>query len=75
MGRPIEEGQRRHLLDADVDQSKALAEVLESLKQAPGTGRVGDAPLNHLAAAQSGPDALGFTLCRRVGHSAAPMAL
>jgi hypothetical protein len=32
-----------------------------------------DAPLHHLAAAQSGPCTLAVTLCRRVAHSSAPM--
>ena len=55
-------------------QSKVLADVLEALQESPGSGDVDHSPLHDLAAAQPGPGALGSTLCRRVGHSAAPMA-
>ena len=40
----------------------------------PHSGDVNKPPLHHLAAAQSGPRAITFTLCRRVVHSAAPMS-
>ena len=53
---------------------KVLADVLEALQEPPGGGDVDESPLDDLAAAQPGPGALGSTLCRRVGHSAAPMA-
>ena len=53
---------------------EGLADVLEALQESPGGGDVDQSPLDDLAAAQPGPGALGSTLCRRVGHSAAPMA-
>ena len=46
--------------------------VYYCLEQRPGAGKVGQSPLHHLATAQARPDALGCTLCRRVGHSSAP---
>ena len=55
-------------------QAKASADESQDLQQHPRARRVRESPLHHLAAAQSGPGALGFTLCRRVGQSAAPMA-
>ena len=55
-------------------QSKVLADVLEALQEPPRGGDVDESPLDDLAAAQPGPGALGSTLCRRVGQSAAPMA-
>ena len=53
---------------------EGLADVLQALQEPPGSGDVYQSPLDDLAAAQPGPGALGSTLCRRVGHSAAPMA-
>ena len=53
---------------------EGLADVLEALQESPGSGDVDQSPLDDLAAAQPGPGALGSTLCRRVGHSSAPMA-
>ena len=51
-----------------------VADVLKALQEPPGARDVDHPPLHHLAAAQPGPGALGSTLCRRVGHSAAPMS-
>ena len=62
-----QERERGELLDL-LRPVERVADVLEALQEAPGTGDVGDPPLHHLAAAQPGPDALGLTLCRRVGH-------
>jgi len=52
---------------------ECATEVLEDLQQHPRCSRVGEAPLHDLASAPPGPGALGSTLCRRVGHSSAPM--
>ena len=73
MGRPIRSARSRDLLDL-LRPVEGLAEVLEALQEPPRGGDVDQSPLDDLAAAQSGPGALGFTLCRRVGQSAAPMA-
>ena len=54
--------------------AEGVGEEAEALQQYPGACRVAEAPLHHLAAAQRDPDALGSTLCRRVGQSSAPMA-
>ena len=54
---------------------EGLADVLQALQESPGSGDVDQSPLHDLAAAQPGPGALGSTLCRRVGHSTAPIAL
>ena len=53
---------------------EGFADVLKPLQEPPGSGDVYQSPLDDLAAAQSGPGALAITLCRGVGHSAAPMA-
>jgi hypothetical protein len=53
---------------------EGLADVLQAVEEPPGSGDVYESPLDDLAPAQSGPGALGFTLCRRVGQSVAPMA-
>ena len=73
MGSPIDEREQRDLPDL-LGPVEGLADVLEALQESPGSGDVDKSPLDDLAAAQPGPGALGFTLCRRVGHSAAPMA-
>ena len=49
------------------------ADVGEALKEAPGARDVGDAPLHHLAAAQSGPGAVALPLAR-VAHALLPVA-
>ena len=56
-------------------QSKVSLTYCETLQEAPRARDVDESPLHHLAAAQPRPDALAYTLCRRVGHSTAPMAV
>ena len=73
IGRPIRSA-RSAICRSCCGPVEGLADVLEALQESPGSGDVDESPLDDLAAAQPGPGALGFTLCRRVGHSAAPMA-
>ena len=53
-------------------QWKSVGDVGEALQQAPGTGGVGNAPLHHLAAAQSAPEVV---VCRCLGHVGASRSL
>ena len=73
IGRPTARTEHRELLD-ECGQREGVADEAEDLQQHPRAGRVRESPLDHLAAPQFGPGAIGFTLCRRVGQSAAPMA-
>ena len=50
-------------------QSKASLTYCEALQQAPRAGGVGDAPLHHLAAAQSIPEAVALPFLWPVGHA------
>ena len=47
---------------------EGVADVFEALQEPPGGSDVDESPLDDLAAAQPGPDALASTLCRRAGH-------
>ena len=73
MGRPIRSASEASLLDL-FRPVEGLGDVLQTLQESPGAGDVDKSPLDDLAPAQSGPGALGSTLCRRVGQSTAPMA-
>ena len=61
--------QGRELLDLARPVERA-GDVLETLKQAPGTGRVDDAPLHHLAATQPIPEAVALPFLWPVIHAA-----
>ena len=65
--------EQRHLADCG-GPLEGVADVLQALEESPASSDVDQSPLHHLAAAQPRPGALGSTLCRRVGHSTAPMA-
>ena len=66
MGRPMRSASSGDL--ADCGASGRIADVLEALQETPGGGDVYESPLDDLAAAQPGPGAFGFTLCRRCRH-------
>ena len=53
---------------------EGVADVLQALEESPASSDVDQSPLDDLAAAQPGPGVLGSTLCRRVGHSTAPIS-
>ncbi len=66
-GQADQEGEQRDMAEL-FWPVEGLADVLQALQESPGAGDVDKSPLHDLAAAQSGPSAFGFTLCRRVGH-------
>ena len=68
MGRPMRSARVGELLDLHAASREASLTYCKALQESPRAGDVGQPPLHHLAAAQSGPDALVCTLCRRVGH-------
>ena len=71
--------------DGEADQQQERCELLQpfrpverrdhigqTLQQAPGTGRIGNAPLHHLAAAEALPGAVALPFRRRIGHARVP---
>ena len=66
-GQADQQPQGRELLDL-ARPVERVGDVLETLEQSPGAGRVDDAPLHHLAAAQLGPGTLARSPCRHVRH-------
>ena len=69
-GRPISEREEWRSAVSAAGQWKALAEEVEALQEPPGAGNVDEAPLDDLAAAQSGPDVRGVSRsrCRVVSY-------